>query len=66
MSRNLILVSGLICWAIAGVDALLHLMGGDVLVPTAMATAFALWVALRGRLMVARRAAVPVEVDSAA
>ena len=63
MSRNFLLVSGAICWTVAGIDAVAHLVTGDLLVPAAMASAFALWVALRGRLMKARRAAITVEAE---
>lgn len=53
MNRTFLLVSGAICWTIAGADAAVHLLGGDLLAPAAMAFVFALWVGLR-RLQVRR------------
>lgn len=47
MNRNVLLVSGLICWNVAAVDALIHLLNGDMLVPTAMLAVFVVWVGLR-------------------
>ena len=47
MNRNVLLVSGVVCWTAAAVDALVHLLNGDLLVPTAMAAVFAVWVGLR-------------------
>jgi hypothetical protein len=58
MSRNAILVFGLICWAGAAADAAVHLLSGDLLVPVAMGTAFIVWVAVRRR----HYARVPAEV----
>ena len=66
MSRNFLLVSGALCWTVAGADALYHLVSGDLLVPAAMTTAFALWVGLRYRMVALRRRPVRVEVESAA
>ena len=62
MSR-FILVFGAICWAGVLVDALVHLIAGDVLVPAAMGLAFALWLALR-ELHESRLAAARVPADS--
>ncbi len=60
MSR-FILVFGVICWAGVLVDAVMHLVAGDVVVPAAMGLAFILWVSLR-QLHESRLAArVPVE-----
>jgi hypothetical protein len=46
-SRTFILVFGALCWAGVFVDAAVHLMAGDLLVPTGMAAAFVLWMTLR-------------------
>jgi hypothetical protein len=47
MSRNAILVLGVICWTGAAADAIFHLVSGDVLVPAVMLIAFAAWVLAR-------------------
>lgn len=47
MNRSVLLVSGVVCWTIAGADALLHLINGDLLVPSAMLAVFVVWVGLR-------------------
>ena len=57
MSRNLILVFGVICWTGAAADAALHLIQGDLLVPAAMGIVFVGWVAVRRR----HYASVPVD-----
>jgi hypothetical protein len=64
MSRNAILVFGLICWAGAAADAAVHLLSGDLLVPVAMGIAFVLWVTVRHRHYARQpaEARVPVEV----
>jgi hypothetical protein len=62
MSR-FILVFGAICWAGVLVDAIVHLVAGDVLVPTAMGVAFILWLTLR-QLHESRLAAARVRVDA--
>ena len=49
MSRNVLLVFGVICWTGAAADAVLHLAAGDLLVPAVMAFAFVAWVAIRRR-----------------
>jgi len=46
MSRNLILIFGLICWTGVAINAVVHLAFGDWLLPVAMAVFFALWTAL--------------------
>jgi len=56
MSRSFILVFGALCWAGVLVDATVHLMAGDLLVPAGMAAAFVLWMTLR-RVHYARVAA---------
>jgi hypothetical protein len=66
MSRTFLLVSGAVCWAVAGADALVHLVSGDLLVPAAMTAVFVLWVGLRWRMLSLRRRAEPVEFKSAA
>jgi hypothetical protein len=58
MSRSFILVFGALCWAGVFVDAGVHLMAGDVLIPAAMGLAFVLWMTLR-RVHFAK---VPAEV----
>jgi hypothetical protein len=47
MSRSFILVFGALCWAGVFVDAGVHLMAGDVLIPAGMGLAFVLWMTLR-------------------
>ena len=49
MTRNQILVFGVICWTGAAADAIVHLVAGDVVVPAAMGLAFVAWVAVRRR-----------------
>ncbi len=46
MSRNLILVFGLICWTGVAANALIHMAFGDLLLPVVMALSFVGWVAL--------------------
>ena len=62
MSRTSLLVLGAVCWTVAGVDALLHLVNGDLVVPTAMAAIAIVWIGVRSQ-MLARRA-TPVEVPA--
>jgi hypothetical protein len=47
MNRNFLLVSGVVCWTVAAADALVHLLNGDLVVPTAMVAVFVVWVGLR-------------------
>jgi hypothetical protein len=47
MNRTFLLVSAVVCWTIVAVDALVHLISGDVIVPAGMAAVFVLWVGLR-------------------
>jgi hypothetical protein len=47
MSRNTILILGVICWSVAAVDAIVHLMLGDFLVPAVMGSLFVVWIGLR-------------------
>jgi hypothetical protein len=54
MNRTFLLVSGVICWTVVGIDAAVHALDGDMLVPTAMAVVFVAWVGLR-QLQVRRR-----------
>ena len=58
MSRQAILVFGVICWTGAAADALIHLMAGDLLVPAAMGIVFLLWVVVRQRHYSRRAVAV--------
>ena len=46
MSRNLILVFGLICWTGVAANAVIHMAVGDWLLPVVMAVFFVGWVAL--------------------
>jgi hypothetical protein len=46
MSRNVLLAFVAICWAGVAVDAIVHLMMGDLLVPAGMTAAFAVWAVL--------------------
>jgi len=66
MSRNHLLVVGAVCWSVAGIDAIVHLINGDVLVPAVMASAFVAWVGLRRDHLSRVARPVPVEVDTAA
>jgi hypothetical protein len=62
MNRTFILASGVVCWTVVAVDALVHLLDGDLLVPAVMAAVFVLWVGLR--LVQARQVrAIPVVAD---
>jgi hypothetical protein len=54
MNRTFLLVSGVICWTVVAVDAAVHVLDGDMLVPTAMAVVFVVWVGLR-QMQVRRR-----------
>ena len=47
MSRNFVVVTGAICWALVVVDVTVHLIGGNVFIPVTMAIAGAVWVGLR-------------------
>ena len=47
MSRNLVLATGVICWALVVGDVIIHLLGGNVFVPIAMAIAGVVWIGLR-------------------
>ena len=51
MSRNFVLASGAICWALVVGDMVLHLVDGNVFVPVAMAIAGVTWVGVRRRLL---------------
>jgi hypothetical protein len=64
MNRNVLLVSGVVCWTIAGADALIHLLNGDLLVPTAMLAVFVVWVGLRQ--WQARHVPVPARISDSA
>ena len=46
MSHNLLLVFVAICWAGVAVDAIVHLLMGDLILPMGMLGAFALWLTL--------------------
>jgi hypothetical protein len=61
MNRTFLLIAGVVCWTAAGADALVHLVGGDLVGPSAMVGVLALWVVLR--VLPARRAAaVPAPI----
>ena len=47
MNRTFLLVSGVVCWSVAAVDAGVHLLNGDVVVPLGMAAVFAVWAGIR-------------------
>jgi hypothetical protein len=47
MSRNVLILSGAVCWTVAAVVAALHAASGDMLVPAGMAAVLAVWVGLR-------------------
>ena len=54
MNRNVLLLIGVVCWTAVAADVLLHLMGGDLLVPVALAAVLVVWFGLR--VVPARRA----------
>ena len=64
MYRTLLLVLGAICWTVAAIDAGVHLLDGDVVVPAVMAIVFVAWTGLR--LEQNRRAPVPARASNAA
>jgi hypothetical protein len=47
MNRTFLLVSGVFCWTVVAIDAAVHVVNGDMVVPTGMAIVFVLWVGLR-------------------
>jgi hypothetical protein len=58
MSRNLILATGVLLWAVAAIDALVHVVAGDWIVPASMAVvaiAGVAWIAVRRVRRVRRR-----------
>ena len=54
MNRNVLLVIGVVSWTAVAADVLLHLIGGDLLVPAALSAVFVVWFGLR--VVPARRA----------
>lgn len=56
--------AGAVCWSVAAIDAIYHLVNGDLVVPLGMASVGMGYVALRRAAMRRRRAlvAVPSEV----
>jgi hypothetical protein len=62
MNRNVLLLSGVLCWTLAAVDGLLHLVNGDLVVPIAMVVISVAWVGLRSNAFsIRRRAEVAIE-----
>lgn len=61
MNRTFLLIAGVVCWTAAGADAIVHLVGGDLVAPSAMAAVLAVWVVLRA-LPARRAAAVPAPI----
>jgi hypothetical protein len=59
MSRNVLLAFVAICWTGVAVDAVVHLMMGDLVVPAGFAGAFVVWATLWR--MHYTKAPVPVE-----
>jgi hypothetical protein len=47
MNRTFLLAAGVVLWVLAGVDFLVHLSDGDLLVPAAMAAVLVVWFVLR-------------------
>jgi hypothetical protein len=47
MNRTFLIASGLVAWSLVAVDALVHLVNGDMLVPSVMVSVFVVWFALR-------------------
>jgi hypothetical protein len=47
MNRTFLIASGLVAWTLVAVDAVAHLVNGDLLVPVGMAAALIGWVGLR-------------------
>jgi hypothetical protein len=64
MSRNFILASGVVCWTVVAVDVLVHLLDGNLFVPSGMAAVFVVWVGLR-RVQLRRARMIPVVADRA-
>jgi hypothetical protein len=62
MNRTFLLASGVVCWTVVAADALVHLLAGDLLVPSAMAAVFVLWIGLR-LVQVRHVQAIPVVAD---
>ena len=64
MNRNVLLVSGVVCWTIVAADAFIHLLNGDLLGPSAMVAVFVVWVGLRQ--WQARRVPAPARISDSA
>jgi len=47
MSRNLILATGVLLWALTAVDAVAHIVVGDWIVPASMAVVAVAWLTVR-------------------
>jgi len=47
MSRNLILATGVLLWALTAADAVAHIIVGDWIVPASMAVVAVAWLAVR-------------------
>jgi len=62
MDRTLIIRLGVIAWAVAIADVIIHLAVGDLVVPVGMAAILVLWAATRGPILLlrARRAEADV------
>ena len=64
MSRNFLLAAGAMAWTIVAIDALIHVINGDVATPIGMVVVFAIWFAFRGSLVRGRTPAeARVRVD---
>jgi hypothetical protein len=47
MSRNLILATGVLLWALTAADAVAHVVVGDWIVPASMAVVAVAWLTVR-------------------
>ena len=57
MSRNVILMIGVVLWTAITAYAVFHLLAGDMIRASAMPIAFGIWYLVRGRLLYAARRA---------
>ncbi|MBA2382043.1 MAG: hypothetical protein H0V73_08030 [Chloroflexi bacterium] len=63
MNQTLILVLGTIAWTFAAVDAAVHLVDGDMLVPAGMAAILVAWVAIR-RQWLRTQLGAPIRIEA--
>lgn len=61
MSHTVLLVFVAVCWAGVAVDAIVHLIMGDLILPMGMLGAFVLWLTLWRMHFAEARAEVPAK-----